>query len=170
MTTPSATDLYKRHRFLAQIISHCVWLSCRFCLSYRDVEELMADWAVGIPGQETGGTRVRSFSSSVANATPSDAPSIRSAISLISLCNAVAKIRPKKFSRKLLKGLRRVPGVIVTNKLRSYGAAKWEVMRSVTHRQHPYVKNRAENSHQPTRQREQRMQRFNPRGTPSDSW
>jgi putative transposase len=36
------THLYKRHRFLAEIISHCVWLYFRFCLSYRDVEELMA--------------------------------------------------------------------------------------------------------------------------------
>jgi putative transposase len=33
---------YKRHRFPAEIMSHCVWLYFRFCLSYRDVEELMA--------------------------------------------------------------------------------------------------------------------------------
>jgi putative transposase len=37
------TTLYKRHRFPAEIISHCVWLYFRFCLSYRDVEELMAE-------------------------------------------------------------------------------------------------------------------------------
>jgi hypothetical protein len=34
--------LYKRHRFPAEIISHCVWLYFRCCLSYRDIEELMA--------------------------------------------------------------------------------------------------------------------------------
>jgi transposase-like protein len=37
-----APNPYKRHRFPAEIISHCVWLYFRFCLSYRDVEELMA--------------------------------------------------------------------------------------------------------------------------------
>src|SRR6267142_717200 len=35
--------LYHRRRFPAEIISHCVWLYFRFCLSYRDVEELMAE-------------------------------------------------------------------------------------------------------------------------------
>jgi putative transposase len=50
--------------------------------------------------------------------------------------------------------------VLITDKLKSYGAAKREVLPSVEHRQHRYLNNRAENSHQPTRQREQRMQRF----------
>ena len=39
---PPPTNLYKRHRFPAEIIGHYVWLYFRFCLSYRDVEELMA--------------------------------------------------------------------------------------------------------------------------------
>ena len=43
MNTLPASNLYKRHRFPAEIISHCVWLYFRFCLSYRDVEELMAE-------------------------------------------------------------------------------------------------------------------------------
>jgi putative transposase len=46
MNTPLPTNLYKRHRFPAEIISHCVWLYFRFCLSYRDVEELMAERGV----------------------------------------------------------------------------------------------------------------------------
>jgi len=50
--------------------------------------------------------------------------------------------------------------VIVTDQLKSYGAAKREILPGVEHRQHRYLNNRAENSHQPTRQREQRMQRF----------
>jgi putative transposase len=66
----------------------------------------------------------------------------------------------KKFFRKLLKGLTDVPRVIVTDQLKSYGAATREVLPSVEHRQHRYLNNRAENSHPPTRQREQRMQRF----------
>ncbi len=66
----------------------------------------------------------------------------------------------KKFFRKLLKGLRYVPRVIITDKLRSYGAARTEVMPSVEHIQQKYQNNRAENSHQPTRLRERVMRRF----------
>jgi putative transposase len=39
---PPPTNLYKRHRFAAEIISHCVWRYFRFCLSDRDVAGLMA--------------------------------------------------------------------------------------------------------------------------------
>jgi putative transposase len=66
----------------------------------------------------------------------------------------------KKFFRKLLKGLAYVPRVIVTDKLKSYGAATRELLPSVEHRQHRYLNNRAENSHHPRRQRERCMQRF----------
>lgn len=41
MNTPVPTDLYKNHRFPAEITSHGVWLYDRFCLSYRDVVELL---------------------------------------------------------------------------------------------------------------------------------
>lgn len=64
----------------------------------------------------------------------------------------------KKFFRKLLKGCQYVPRVVITDKLKSYGAAKREIRPGVEHRQHRYLKNRAENSHQPPRQRERRMQ------------
>lgn len=70
----------------------------------------------------------------------------------------------KKFFRKLLTGLRYVPRVIVTDKLRSYGAAKAEVMPSVEHLRQQYQNNRAENSHQPTRLRESVMRRFTSAG------
>jgi putative transposase len=70
------------------------------------------------------------------------------------------QVAAKMFFRKLLKGLRDTSWGIITNKLASYGAAKREILPSVEHRQHRYLNNRAENSHQPTRQREQRMQRF----------
>ena len=70
------------------------------------------------------------------------------------------KAAAKKFFRKLLKGLTYVPRVIITDKLKSYGAAKREILPGVEHRQHRYLNNRAENSHQPTRQRERRMQGF----------
>jgi hypothetical protein len=58
MTPPApTTQLYKRHRFPAEIISHCVWLYFRFSLSYRDVEEMrlerecsnhMKPYAIGV--------------------------------------------------------------------------------------------------------------------------
>src|SRR5262249_45276945 len=66
----------------------------------------------------------------------------------------------KKFFRKLLTGLTYVPRVIMTDKLKSYRAAKRELLPRVEHRQQRYLNNRAENSHQSTRQRERRMQRF----------
>src|SRR5918992_1625394 len=66
----------------------------------------------------------------------------------------------RKFFRKWLKGLTYVPRVIITDKLKSYGAAKRELLPGVEYRQHRYLNNRAENSHQPTRQRERRMQQF----------
>ena len=69
----------------------------------------------------------------------------------------------KKFFRKLLKTLRYVPRVLITDKLRSYSAAKAEVMPSVEHLQQKYQNNRAENSHQPTRLRE-RLRRFKSAG------
>jgi putative transposase len=70
----------------------------------------------------------------------------------------------KKFFRKLLNGLRYVPRVIITDKLKSYSAAKAEVMLSVEHLQQKYQNNRAENSHQPTRLREKVMRRFKSAG------
>jgi hypothetical protein len=41
MPTPAPTNRYKNYCFPAAILSHAVWLSCRFCLSDRDVEELL---------------------------------------------------------------------------------------------------------------------------------
>src|SRR3954447_15826320 len=66
----------------------------------------------------------------------------------------------KRFFRKVLKRCRYVPRVVITDKLASYGAAKREILPGVAHRQHKGLNNRAENSHQPTRQRERQMKRF----------
>jgi hypothetical protein len=70
----------------------------------------------------------------------------------------------KKFFCKLLKGLTYVPRVIITDRLKSYEAAKRDMLPGVEHRQHRYLNNRAENSHQPTRQRERTMRRFKSAG------
>ena len=66
----------------------------------------------------------------------------------------------KRLLRKLLKRQCRAPRVMITDKLKSYGAAKKEIMPGVEHRQHKGLNNRAENSHLPTRRRERPMKRF----------
>ena len=65
-----------------------------------------------------------------------------------------------RFFRKLLKGQGCVPRRLVTDKLRSYPAACRTVMPSAVHCTDQYANNRAEVSHQPTRQRERQMRRF----------
>ena len=69
-------------------------------------------------------------------------------------------VAASKFLRKLVKTEQYVPRVLVTDKLRSYGAAQRVVMSSVEHRSHKRLNNRVENSHQRTRSREQAMRRF----------
>jgi putative transposase len=178
-------SLYHRHRFPAEIISHCVWLYFRFPLSFRDVEEMLAmrgvklsyetirEWTLKFGQTFTNGLRRRS-------PRPGDRWHLDEVFLKINgrihyLWRAVDqdgdvldilvqssrdKKAAKKFFRKLLKGMQYVPRVIVTDKLRSYGAAKAEVLPSVEHRQQKYQNNRAENSHQPTRLRERVMRRF----------
>jgi len=57
-----------------------------------------------------------------------------------------------------------VPRVIITDKLKSDGAAKREILPGVEHRQSRYLNNRCENSHRPTRQQEHRMPGFKSAG------
>jgi putative transposase len=184
MNTPS-TNRYKHHRFPAEIISHSVWLYFRFCLSYRDVEELLFARGIVVT-YEAIRKWCRKFGQRYANQLRRRRPqpggkwhldevflSINGQRQYLwravdqdgtVLDILVQRWRDKKaaktFFRKLLKGLHYVPRLIITDKLRSYGAAKQEVLPSVEHRQHRYLNNRAENSHQPTRQRERRMQGF----------
>jgi putative transposase len=66
----------------------------------------------------------------------------------------------KRFFRKLLKGQCASPRRMMTDKLKSYSAAHREIMPLVTHSTEQYANNRAEVSHQPTRQRERQMRRF----------
>ena len=188
MNTPPASNPYKRHRFPAEIISHSVWLDFRFCLSYRDVEELMAARGI-ILTYEAVRYWCRKFGQAYANRLrrrprPGDKWHLDEVFLTIQgerhyLWRAVDqdghaldilvqrqrdKQAAKRFFRKLLKGLTYVPRVIITDKLKSYGAALREILPSVEHRQHRSLNNRAENSHQPTRQRERQVQRFKPAG------
>jgi putative transposase len=189
MNTPPTSNPYKRHRFPAEIISHCVWLYFRFCLSYRDVEELMAERGV-ILTYEAVRYWCRKFGQTYANQVrrrrprPGDKWHLDEVFLTIHgerhyLWRAVDqdgnildilvqrrrdKQAAKRFFRRLLKGLTYVPRVMITDGLKSYGAALRESLPSVEHRQHRYLNNRAENSHQPTRQRERWMQRFKSAG------
>ena len=76
--------------------------------------------------------------------------------------------RNTKAAKRLLTRLLKKQGVppkrIITDKLRSYGAARREVMPNVEHRSHKGLNNRAENSHVPLRKRERSMQGFRSTG------
>jgi putative transposase len=189
MHPPPAANPYKRHRFRVEIISYCVWLYFCFCLSYRDVEELMAERGV-ILAYEAVRDWCRKCEQAYANQLrhrrprPGDKGQLDEVFLTIQgqrhdLWRAVEQegnildilvqrrrdqTAAKKLFHKLLKGLTYVLRVSITHKLASYGAAKREVLPSGEHRQHRDFNNRAENSHQPTRQRERRMQRFNLQG------
>ncbi len=180
---------YKGFRYPQEIISHAVWLYFRFSLSYRDVEELLAERGI-IVSYETIRQWARKFGQLYANhlrrrrARPGDKWFLDEVFLKINgktqyLWRAVDqegnlldilvqsrrnKAAAKKFFRKLLKGCTYVPRVLITDKLGSYEAAKKEVMPSVEHRRHRRLNNRAENSHQPTRQRERTMRRFKSAG------
>ncbi len=65
-----------------------------------------------------------------------------------------------RFFKKLLKGLQYVPRVIITDKLRSYKAAKRKLLKTTEHRSHKRLNNHIKVSHQPTRLREKQMRRF----------
>jgi transposase-like protein len=67
--------------------------------------------------------------------------------------------------RKLLRKQGFVPTVLVTDKLRSYGAARRDLGLSARHEQGLRQNNRAENSHQPVRRRERKMQGFKSPGS-----
>ena len=180
-----STNRYKNHRFPAEIISHGVWLYFRFCLSYRDVEELLFARGI-IVTYEAIRQWCRKFGQPYANQLRHRRPQRGDKWHLDEVFFTIRgerhylwravdqdghvldilvqrrrdKHAAKTFFRKLLKGCRYVPRVIITDQLKSYEAAKREILPSVEHRQHRYLNNRAENSHQPTRQRERRMQRF----------
>jgi putative transposase len=189
MTPPADPERYKNHRFPGEIISHGVWLYYRFTLSYRDVQELLCERGIDVTHEAIRQWCLK-FGQDYANrlkrrrAQPGDKWHLDEVFLTINgkrhyLWRAVDqednvldilvqsrrnKQAAKKFFRKLLKGLKYVPRVIITDKLKSYGAAKRDILPGVEHRQSRYLNNRCENSHRPTRQRERRMQGFKSAG------
>ncbi|MCX5434480.1 IS6 family transposase (plasmid) [Streptomyces sp. NBC_00257] len=167
------------------MIAHCVWLYFRFPLSLREVEELMLQRGV-IVSHETVRRWCLKFGQSYANGLRRRRPRPGGKWHLdevfikingeqkylwravdqdgnvldILVQNRRDTAAARRFFRRLLKGIGAVPRVVVTDKLRSYGSAHREVIPSVEHRAHKGLNNRAENSHQPTRQRERAMKGF----------
>ena len=176
---------YRGYRFPPAIISHAVWLYHRFGLSFRDVEDLLAERGVTVTYEAirqwclTFGLdyarRLRHRRGRMGDTWYLDEVFVKIQGRLQYLWRAVdedgdvidilvqsrrnrrAAIR---FFRKLLKGQGCVPRRLITDKLRSYPAACRTVMPSVVHCTDQYANNRAEVSHQPTRHRERQMRRF----------
>jgi len=171
MKTNTIAPDYKGYRFPPEIISHAVWLYFRFSLSFRDVEELMEQRGI-ILTYETVRKWCLTFGQTYANelrrrprcgdkwhldevflkingkthylwrAADQDGNVLD-----ILVQSRRNKKAAKRFFHKLLRGLQYVPRVIITDKLRSYNAAKREILPGVEHRQHKGLNNRAENSH-----------------------
>ncbi|GAA2564955.1 IS6 family transposase [Streptomyces fimbriatus] len=185
----SRSPSYKGHRYPAEVISHCVWLYFRFPLSFREVEELMPQRGV-LVSHETVRRWCATFGQACANGLRRRRPRsgdewhldevfVRINGELKYLWRAVdaggnvlgvlvqsrrGEAVARRFFRRVMKKTRAVPRVVVTDKLRSYGAAHREVMPCVEHRRSKYLNNRAENSHQPTRRRERAMKGFRSAG------
>ena len=176
---------YCRHRFPAIVIQNAVWLYCRFTLSYRDVEDLLAERGLDV-SYETVRRWVLKFGQIYAKQIGRGRPRPTGRWHLDEM---VVMIRGKRFylwravdsegevleflvqsrrntkaalrlMRKLLKKQGFAPSTIVTDKLRSYGSAHRALGLSAEHEQGLRKNNRGENSHQPVRRRERKMQRF----------
>ena len=176
---------YHGYRFPPEIISHAVWLYHRFGLSFRDTEDLLAQRGVTVT-YETIRRWCRTFGSQYARALRRRRGRMGDTWYLDELFITINGRRQylwravdedgdvidilvqsrrnrraaERFFRKLLKSQGREPRRLITDKLRSYSAALRTVMPSVVHCTDQYANNRAEVSHQPTRQRERQLRRF----------
>jgi putative transposase len=180
---------YYRHRFPPDIISHAVCLYHRFCLSFPDFEDLLAQRGI-IVSYKTIRRWCRKFGAEYAHTLRHrqgrlddiwypDEPLVKIQGQRQYLWRAVNQdgdvidilLQPrrdqhavKRFFRKLLKGRGCVPWRLITDKLRSYSAAHQTILPSVIHSTELYANNRAEVSHQPTRHRQRQMRGFKSAG------
>ena len=176
---------YRCHRFHPSIIQHAVWLYFRFTLSYRDVEDLLAERGIDV-SYDTIRRWALKFGQAYARRLrskwprPDDRGHLDEVFVLIGgrqmylwravdsegemLDVLVQKRRDRraalKLMRRLLKKQGFLPDAIVTDLLKSYGAALRDLGLGRTHHMGGRLNNRAENSHQPVRRRERKMQRF----------
>ena len=181
---------FKRHRFPPQIIQHAVWLYARFTLSFRDVEDLLAERGI-VASNETIRRWFIKFGPQVAASLRRSRPR---ASDRWHLDEMVIKIQGRRYwlwravddegevldflvqtrrcanaarqlLRKLLKKHKFAPTHVTTDKLRSYSLAFREIGLTAVHNQGIHLNNRAENSHQPVRRRERKQQRFKSAGS-----
>src|SRR6267378_1400376 len=176
---------YRRHRFPPPIIQHAIWLYLRFTLSYRDVEELLAERRLEV-SYETVRRWVLKFGPGIARKLrrcrprPSDRwhldeMVVRIAGKRMYLWRAVDHegevldllVQRRRDSRAALRLMRKLlkkhgfaPKLLVTDKLRSYAAAFRRLRVTCPHEQGLRKNNRAENSHQAVRRQERKQQRF----------
>ena len=174
-----------RHRFPPEVISHAVWLYFRFTLSYRDAEELLAERGIEV-SNESIGRWVLKFGPEIARNLRRIRPRAHDRWHLDEIVISISgrriymwrvvdsegemldvlvqrkrdKAAALRLLRKLLLKHGFVPTAIVTDKLGSYGAALRDFGLSGRHDQGLRSNNRAENSHQPVRRRERKMQGF----------
>src|SRR5215471_5576417 len=167
---------YRRHRFPPEIIQHAIWLYVRFTLSYRDVEELLAERGLDI-SYETVRRWVLKFGPAIARRLrrrrprPSDRWHLDEMVLRIAgrqmyLWRAVDHkgevldmlVQRRGDSRAALRLMRKLlekqgfaPKLLVTDKLRSYGSAFRRLGLTCPHEQGLRMNNRAENSHQVVR-------------------
>ena len=181
---------YSGYRFPPEIIHQAIWLYLRFTLSLRDVEDLLAERGVAV-SYETVRRWVNHFGPMIAadlrkrrlkpHATwHLDEVYLKIDGRMVYLWRAVDaegevldvlvqskrnKHAALKLMRKLLKKYAFVPERLVTDDLRSYSAAVRDLGIERRHERGRWRNNRAENSHQPTRRRERKMQRFKSPGS-----
>ncbi len=181
---------FKRHRFPPEIIAHAIWLYARFTLSFRDVEELLAERGMDVSYESVRRWFLKFGSEIAANLRrnrprPSDYWHLDEMVIGIRgkrywlwravdnegevLDFLVQSRRNTKAAKKLMKSLLKKQGFaprrIVTDKLRSYPAAFRALGPTVEHDRGLRANNRAENSHQPVGRRERKLQRFKSPGS-----
>jgi putative transposase len=181
---------YARYRFPPAIIQHAVWLYFRFPLSYRDVEDLLAERGIDVSYESVRRWSVKfglAYAYKLRRSRPR--PDARWHLDEVFVSINVKRMylwrtvdgegevldilvqsrRNKKAAlklmRKLLKKQGFVPDAFVTDKLPSYGAALRDLNMTEKHVTGGRSNNRAENSHLPVRQRERRVQRFRAAGS-----
>ena len=176
---------YQRHRFPSVIISHAVWLYHRFCLSFREVEELLAERGI-IVTYETVRQWCQKFGPDYARKLKKRQGRLGDIWHIDEVFVTIQGQRQylwravdqdgdtldilvqrrrnqraaERFFRRLLKGQGGEPRWLVTDKLRSYDAAHRTIMPTVKHLNTVYANNRVEVSHQATRQQEYHMGGF----------
>ena len=183
---------FKRHRFPPDVIRHAIWLYFRFTLSFRDVEEMLAERGIDL-SYETVRCWTIKFGPQIAmnlrRRRPSPTPRwhLDEMLSTIGgepiwiwravdderevLDLVVQKRRdtaaPLKLLRRLLRNQPVEPKIIVTDGLKSYKSALKELGLEDRHRPGRLRENnRAENSHLPIRRRERKMQLFKTKASP----